>query len=352
MPGKPYTTPVTLYEIWRNILHDAGYTPGEFTNPPIELINLLKGADYGTFQTTLSQYGSGIDGTLTFSTNANGNAAVTLWNGTTVTASGNVFTLPQDLWLGDQSTVNSGAIITTAGFRVFCQGELINNGVIRTNGANGANNVAGAALAYASTISATTVGTAGGAGALNNGTNGTAATNAFGGVGGTGGASNNGTAVAGVGGTVTASNNTIALPFSDPYALTAHGGNGTAFQVLQAGSGGGSGSGDGTNNSGGGGGGGGILMIAAQRLTGNGTIEANGGVGGNAAAGNSGGGGGGGGGLVIVVSRSIVPKAVVSTGPLDPNTAIQALGGAGGVGAGTGTAGAVGANGTLVLLPA
>jgi len=354
MPGLPYAVPVTLYEIWRNNLHDLGYST--VTEPtPIELINILKGLDYGVYQTDLAVFGNGVDGTLTFTTAASD--VLTLWNGTTLTGTSGVFTLNQDLWLADQSTINAGVTINTAGFRIFCQGELINNGTIRSNGNAGNSNTAGVALSYTGTISATTVGAAGGAGGANNGSNAANTTNALGGTGGAGGASNNGANdVGGLGGVAAAANNTIQLPFSAPYAVTAHGGNGTALQVFTGGAGGGGGAGDGTNLGGGGGGGGGIVVVVAQRLTSTGTgiIQANGGAGGanNTANASGGGGGGGGGGCVIVVSRTVEPKAVNTSGPIVPTQTIQALGGAGGAGITLGLAGVAGNNGTTILLPA
>jgi len=188
MPGYPFTNPVTLDELWKNVLHDLGYSsflPGSSSTSPTELANILKGFDYGLYQTALAVFGSGVAGTQTFTTAASD--VLTLWNGTTLTGSSGAFTLNQDLWLGDQSTINAGVTITTAGFRIFCQGELINNGTIRSNGNAGASNTAGVALAYASTISATTVGAAGGAGGANNGSNAANTTFALGGTGGAGG---------------------------------------------------------------------------------------------------------------------------------------------------------------------
>jgi hypothetical protein len=94
-------------------------------------------------------------------------------------------------------------------------------------------------------------------------------------------------------------------------------------------------------------------MVAAQRLTGTGNIQANGGAGGAAnATGNSAGGAGGGGGVVIVVSRSVQPVAVNSLGPLVVNQTITAAGGAGGAGTGTGTVGGAGVAGLTILLAA
>lgn len=56
---------------------------------------------------------------------------------------------------------------------------------------------------------------------------------------------------------------------------------------------------------GGGGGGGGIVLVAAEIITGTGTIRANGGNGWTFSGSDSGGGGQGGGGCVIVISSNI-----------------------------------------------
>jgi hypothetical protein len=359
MPGLPYSNPVTLYEVWRNILHDMGFSTTDEFAYPIEMVSILKSLDYGLYGTTLGVYGSGVDGSLIFSANANGNVSLTLWNGATLQASNNTFTLAQDLWLADQATINSGVTINANGFRVFCQGELINNGSIQSNGTAGANNVAGAALTYTSTLGNSTVGSAGGAGGTNNGTNAANQTApSLGGAGGAGGNSNNGAAsTQGLGGGTNASNvaATVELPFALPLATLGRAGNATAQQTfIFGGAGGGGGAGDGTNHGGGGGGGGGVVMVAAQRLGGNGNFQANGGAGGNNNnAGNQAGGGGGGGGVVIVVSRSVLAKAANSSGPLLPTTlSATATGGAGGLAVGTANNGVAGNNGLVVLLPA
>jgi hypothetical protein len=378
LPFLPFGTPVTEDEHWRNILHDVGYVPEQvLTSVPTTMDEVLLGLDKGLYQTSMSTYGSGVDGPLQFSALANGAGSVTCWNGTTITASSNTYTLTQDLWLGQSvsqnattgvytlatPTIASGVTINSNGFRIFCQGILVNNGTIESNGANGAVSVAGAALGYSSTISATTVGSAGGAGGANNGTVGGNQTVSLGGAGGAGGASNNGSAtVGGAGGLAARPAATIQLPFSLPYALAAKGtGSSTTWQVFTAGSGGGGGAGDGANTGGGGGGGGGIIMIAAQRLTGTGSITANGGAGGanNTASAVAGGGGGGGGGLVIIVSRSVQTAGVNTGGPLVyssattlANMTITAAGGAGGAGIGAnGAAGANGSAGIVVLIP-
>jgi hypothetical protein len=349
MPNLPFSTPVTDYEHWANILHDLGAPPtSQKVNDTYHAILLQ--LDSGLFGTANDSYGSGVDGVQAF----NGTATITLWNGTTLAPSSSVYTLTQDLWLADQSSISSGVSIVTAGFRIFCQGELSNAGTIQSNGNAASANTAGAALAYSSaTLGATTVGTVGGAGATgasNAGTNGAA--NGLGGAGGAGGAS----AVphaGGAGGTATAPTAAVQLPFSNPLAVMGRLQTTTAFASIIGGSGGGGGGGDATNLSGGGGGGAGVVVVVAQRISGAGTIEAVGGAGGNASStGNSAGGGGGGGGVVIVVSRSVVP--VSNGGPSLANTTqvVSVAGGAGGTGTGTGLAGVAGSAGTKILIAA
>lgn len=348
MPNLPFNPPVTDEELWANILHDLGAVPYS-TQQNITMHDILLRLNYGVYQTGLDTYGNGNDGVCTFiSAGSTTVAGATLSSGT--------YTMTRDIWLASGSTINASVIIATAGFRIFCQGELINNGTIQSNGNAASANTAGAALAYTGTLSATTVGTAGGAGVTaTTGNNGTNTTVSLGGVGGAGGLEGGGSGTAGVGGTVGAPAATVQLPYSMPLAITGKGLAATAFQVLTAGTGGGAGAGDGTNLSGGGGGGGGIVVVCAQRLGGTGTISANGGAGGAAnATGNSGGGGGGGGGIVIVVSRAVQPVAVNSSGPLISGQTITAAGGAGGAGNGTGAAGnsvTAAAAGTVILLP-
>jgi len=375
LPFLPYGTPSSDDEHWRNILHDLGYVPESVLSAvPTTEHEILNGLDNGLYQTSLATYGSGVDGALQFTAIANGAGTVTLWNGTTLTASSNTYTLTQDLWLGQSVSQNSttgvytltrptiaaGVTINSNGFRIFCQGELLNNGVIESNGVAASGTTAGTALSYSSTISTTTVGSAGGTGATSGNNGGTNQTSSLGGAGGAGG--NNASAAGGAGGLAARPAATIQLPFSLPYATAAKGtGGSTTWVVFTAGSGGASGQGDAGNNSGAGGGGGGIVMVAAQRLSGNGTITANGGAGGAAAnAGNSGGGGGGGGGLVIVVSRSVQTAGVNTGGPLVyqsgsttlTNMTITATGGPGGAGNGQANGnGSAGANGIVVLIP-
>ena len=352
MPGLPFATPVTLEELWSNILHDLGAAPYTASNHPTDMHGILLAVSSGLYQTNLSDYGDGSDGVQTF-------------DGTTtilgLAPSTSVYTLTRDIWLGNLSTINSGVTIKTAGFRIFVQGELVNNGTIQSNGNAAAANAgaAGAALSYTGTLSSGIVGTAGGASGTTTATGGTnASVGSIGaspiGVGGVGGASTVTVNAGGAAGTVTAIGATAELPRSTPMAIVGKLNTTTGFVALAGGTGGGSGGGDATYGSGSGGGGGGIVVVVAQRVGGTGTISANGGAGGSAstnAAATSGGGGGGGGGLVIVVSRSVQPVAVNSSGPLIANQTITAAGGAGGAsGTAGGVAGTAGGVGTVILL--
>ena len=94
-----------------------------------------------TFNDSLSRasgiYGDGSDGSPT-------------WDGSTVvlgiTPSASSYTLTRDIYLGS-STINIGISIITNGFRIFCNGTLTNNGIIKWNGNDGTNlGVAGAAV--------------------------------------------------------------------------------------------------------------------------------------------------------------------------------------------------------------
>lgn len=338
--GNPQA--VTQGEIWRNILTDNGSMASLVDITVLDQIWHV--FEHGLFRATAGLYGDGSDGKVTF-------------DGTTtilgLVPSSNVYTLTRDIYLAGGSTIATAAIIETAGFRIFCQGQLFLNGTIRTTANAAAANVAGAALAYSGTISNTTVGTAGGAGGTGVGANGTnGGANGLGGVGGTGGASAVPNA-GGTGGTITAPLATVEIPRTADLAVKARVIGTTAFALLTGGSGGGAGGGDGTNNSGAGGGGGGIIVVAAKTLVGTGSILARGGAGGAAnATGNSAGGGGGGGGTILLISTSVNPFAVGGVAAtVIPSMTVSVAGGAGGAGTGTGAVGAAGAAGTLILIP-
>jgi hypothetical protein len=344
MPGIPFATPVTLDELWKNVLYDFG-VPATTSSDQTSMESILLALDAAVTSTAGGVYGNASDGVCTFI--ATGSTTVA-----GATLSGGVYTMTRDIYLATGSVVSVGATIKTSGFRIFCQGNLTINGVIDSSGSAAAANVAGAALSYSGTISNTTVGTAGAAGGTGTSTAGTnGAANGLGGAGGVGGTSGSNTGAAG--GTVTAPVATVQGPYTAPNAIAVRVVGTTALALCCGGSGGSSGGGDGTNNSGGGGGGGGIVMISANTINGTGTISANGGVGGAAnATGNSAGGGGGGGGAIILVSSSVgYVQPTVTGGVATVNgVTLTVAGGAGGAKTGTGTVGGAGVAGSLILI--
>jgi hypothetical protein len=265
----------------------------------------------------------------------NGSDGVIVFDGTTTytglaSLTGSVYTLIRDVNLATGSTVNSGVQLETGCGRIFCTGELINNGTISANGQT-ATGQSGKAYSLVSSFSGLARPVAGGAGG-NNG-NGTAGAAGFGGGGGgTGGVKASYTA--GAGGTVTA----VVLPHNadivDGFCAVAG-----AWIGFGRGGGGG-GTGDGTNAGGGGGTGGGLLLICAQTFANNGTLQSLGGAGAAALAGNAAGGGGGGGGQIVVVTLAAISGSGTNS----------TLGGAGGAGFGTGSAGATGSTGSYINL--
>jgi fibronectin-binding autotransporter adhesin len=340
----PFATPVTLDELWKNILYDLGLPIPGSKGGPVELKSILKLLDQGLSGLGAGAYGTGSDGVCNFiSTGSVTVAGATLSSGT--------YTMTRDIYLADQSIVAAGSTIKTAGFRIFCAGHLYINGTIDSSGNASVANAAGGALSYSGTISNTTVGEAGAAGGTGNGSAGTAAgTNALGGAGGAGGAS---TDTAGAGGAVTAPAATVQGVNNLPNAIAVRVIGTTAFALCLGGAGGGAGGGDTTNNSGGGGGGGGIIMIAAQTISGTGTISCNGGAGGAAnATGNSAGGGGGGGGAIILVSRTVtnVQPTVTAGVTTISGVTLSVAGGLGGAKTGTGGVGVAGSPGTMTLI--
>lgn len=341
--GNP--TAVTLGEIWRNIVTDGGAVASLVDITSMD--NLLHVFEHALFRQSVTAYGDGSDGRVTF-------------DGTSVvlglTPSTGIYTLTRDIYLAGPSTIAAAATIKPAGFRIFCEGQLTVNGLIQSDGNAAAANVAGALLSYSGTISNTTVATAGGAGGTGAGTAGTAGgANGLGGVGGAGGNNASIPNAGAAGGAITAPLATVQIPRTAVLAVHARVVGTTAFALLQGGTGGGSGGGDGANNSGGGGGGGGIVCVFAKTITGTGTIRAAGGAGGAAnATGTPSGGGGGGGGLLLIVSASVTPTAIsgVAAKLLGNVTLSVAGGAAGAAGAGGGTVGNAGAVGTMILLSA
>lgn len=290
-----------------------------------------------------------------FSTDGDGSDGVQVYDGVATIlgmapANATTYTLTRDVFLNTGSTINSGIDIITAGFRLFCQGTLINNGTIHWDGNAGVSNTNGAALSGAggSINTSATVGAAGGAGGVNGGSNGgTQAAASYGGAGPAGGA---GASAGGTSGTVVAPTATMGTIRDAPQAILGALITGAgAIQAIFGGGGGGGGGGDATHAGGGGGGGGGIVIVTAGNITGTGSIHARGGAGGNAAASgtNSGGGSGGGGGVVIVVAANVN----VTAGNIAGQT-IDAAGGALGTHLGaSGVDGTAGAAGKVILIP-
>lgn len=213
-------------------------------------------------------------------------------------------TLTQDMY-ANNLTVNSGVVLNTGGFRIFVRGTctLTGTAIIRNNGSNGAG--VGGPGAPSGTVGG---GSAGGSGAINAvGGAGTVLNNSLGGMGGSGGASGNIGGVAGTNTTPATADGGTQVVQALPNALTGR----LLSNVLATGGSGGGGGGTGPSMGagGGGGGGGGVVMIAARRFGGTGSIQANGG---NGTSGPSGGGGGGG-GCVIIVTTGTLPGTITVT---------------------------------------
>ena len=345
LQGNP--SAITIGEIWRNILADNGTPPSLLDITALD--QLLHVFEHGLFRATVSQYGYASDGQLNFISSGSATVAgATLSSGT--------YTMTRDIYCATGTIIASGSTIKTSGFRLFCQGNLINNGTISSNGNAAAANAAGGALSYSGTISNTTVGAAGAAGSTTTGSAGSSSgTNGLGGAGGAGGNNASGPNLGAAGGTVTAPVATVQGPYTADLATKVRVVGTTALALCQGGAGGGGGGGDGTNLSGGGGGGGGIVVVCAKVISGTGSIQAVGGAGGAAAAaGTPSGGGGGGGGSIILISTSVNPFAVSGVAPaiiIGGNTLSVAGGAAGAAGAGGGVVGNAGAVGTLILIP-
>lgn len=247
------------------------------------------------------------------------------------------YTLTRDIYLADGSSISAGAVILTAGFRIFCAGTLAHGGLIHANGVGAAGGGGTGTLGS---------GTGGSAGRSTTGVGGNgvaASAQNVGGTGGNAGASGAGQS-GGNGGAATAVAFAHGGNFGVLYNLfSAQAGwqqpnNATANLQYQGGTGGGAGgcsTAGGASTSGAGGGGGGVVVVAAKTITGTGSITADGATGGNASGANAGGGGGGGGGVVIVIgtAASITMSAAL---------------GVGGAGVGTGASGSNGGAGTVV----
>ena len=282
-------------------------------------------------------------------------------------------------------TVNATKTLNPGGFRIFCTGEIINNGTISQNGDNGNNgaNASGSTGGVGGTANGTAVSDGSLPGILDNepggqggnsdnggigGDAGVAKAKCLGGAAGAGGSGGNGGVYAGSGtnggiaGTAGASSGTVYNTPRSPmgaYILYDAIDDGKHnISPSSGGAGGGGGGNTGTSGAGGGGGGGasgqagGIVWISAKTITNNGTISANGGTGGNGGdggdatgAGGGGGGGGGtggggGGGTVIIMYKSKTGDAPTAT-----KGSHGATFGRGGAGIGGGDSGIDGSHG-------
>lgn len=255
-------------------------------------------------------YGDGSDGTYTVSSSA---------------------PLTRDTYY-ENLTVAAGATLTTAGYRLFVRNTLTCNGTIANNGENGTNGSSSGATTYGGSGALASgyptnvgIGGAGGNGSIGTGTTGNSPSTTYS-LGGDGGASTNSTE----GGSTSVG----AFRTSDlrwlPSAILLSDQNGNTF------GGGGGGGGSAAGGSGSGGGGGGLVFIAANKILGTGSIQANGGAGGNSSSIAGDAAGGGGGGVVIVISNANAITPV-------------ALGGAGGTQLTTGDLASSGSNGTIVI---
>lgn len=315
----------------------------------------LTGVDAGggkvnvtALQGNAGMFGTGRDGNLNF----DGVAAVASPAGTlsfNLVPVAGVYTLTRDVY-ANNLTVAVGAVIKTAGWRIFVAGTLTLNGNINCNGGNGVAGTAGAGGA-AGTAQPTQI--------LYGGRNGTAGTNptatgAAGGVPanthmgagtalvpGTGGAASNGGIMQGGGGgrnelgldggTVAASGTggAVNAPTMEvlAQALTGKMLNLTQLETASSGAVGRPGSGVGTGGSGGSGASGGTVIVAARVITGAGSIEAKGGDAGAPGGTASGGSGGGGGGAVVVCTTSQSPLSVTLSAAGGLGSAAGGLGG-------------------------
>lgn len=254
-----------------------------------------------------------------------------------VTISSGTTTLTRDMFYANL-TVAVGAVLDTAGFRVFVTGTLTNNGTIRANGTNASGATGGTQKGSTSPF----FGAGGPNGGTGAGSTGGADPNAYqmpgGGSGGAGGAGSGG--AGGAGRTINAilGTNGGGLGLWRQMAPCTSGSFG--LQYPSGGGSGGSGGGDGANSGGGGGGGGCPVALIARYLAGSGVVESKGGNGGSPSAGNCGGGGGGGGGVIKIMTHSTTQPWTLTV-----------TGGSGGTATGTGVTGTTGSTGnTFVTL--
>lgn len=243
-------------------------------------------------------------------------------------------TLTADLYC-DTLVVNSGAVLTTGGFRIFAKTSIVNNGTIDRSG----NDATGTAATAALTAGTLGPAGAGGAGGTAAGSAGGASAVALGGTAGAGGATGSAGGAAGTLTLVAATAGGVDV-FNDQGRARL--GYSVAGTQITGGAGGGGGAGDGTAG-GAGGGGGGILVLITRSLTGTGLIQAKGGMGFQPIAGNRGGGGGGGGGVIACITENDVTATSLT---------LSVAGGSGASGSGTGGSGVAGTNGRIYLINA
>lgn len=248
----------------------------------------------------------------------------------TIVVSSNT-TLTADVYC-DTYQVDVGAIVTSAGYRIFAKTAIIVNGTIDRSGSDASGTAATAALVAGTTGAAG----AGGAGGTAAGSAGGASAIALGGLAGAGGAGSGGAGgAAGTQTLVTVANGGVDILNLYTNAVRARD---LANGLITGGAGGGGGGGDGVAG-GAGGGGGGTIVLAARSITGTGTIRAHGGNGFTPiTGGNKGGGGGGGGGVLVLISENDITMT---------SLVLDVAGGLGASGTGTGVSGANGSNGRI-----
>src|SRR5665213_2584890 len=157
-------------------------------------LNFVSAPPVSTSQTGLAVYGDGSDGSPTFD-------GVTTILGM-APAGGTTYTLTRDFYFASP-IINTGVSIITAGFRVFVNGTLTNNGTIQYNGlpGNSAGAMGGAQQNANSTfnpliVASEQISTRGGAGAAGAGNAGITGTVSYG-YGGLGQAGGSGTSAGG-----------------------------------------------------------------------------------------------------------------------------------------------------------
>lgn len=280
-------------------------------------------------------FGDGSDGSATL----DGSATVS-W----ASKSGNTYTMTEPCLCTDIS-ISGGVTLIPAGFPVYVNGTLTNNGDISAAGADGPLNHgftdSGGLGGNSGTSNVYGYGGNGGTTSLGNGGTAGVIANAIGGAGGNGGNSGGGNS-GGLGGTRTlpaASVGGIKQTKGLASIITGRTFSQTGVTMILGGSGGGGGAGDGTNPGGPSGGAGGGLAIFAANIAGSGTITAKGGNGGSGPIGSNCGGGGGGGGGYIYVITTTSNYASLNT--------VTVAGGTAGPAQGTGNAGSAGAAGVL-----